>query len=317
MSAHLPEPCSLGLLFAGQGGQYVGMGHNLVHLSPCVRHTLEEADEALGFSISRLMADGPEELLTQTALAQPAILAVGIAQWRVLEQLRPGMVPVMGAGHSLGEYGALVIAGSLEFRDAVRLVHLRGRAMQEAVPIGSGAMAAILGLDGEVVAGLCSRVAEDQVLEIAGLNCPGQVTVAGHREAVRRILPAAEAAGAYFVQILNVSAPFHCRLLQPAADRLAHALSIVRLGPARFPVLQNVCAEASTDPDAIRARLVEQVTRPVLFERTLRRMLQRGVDRFVEVGPGRNLAGMLRHVDRKAFVVCLDRKDGWDQLLSL
>lgn len=309
----------IAVVFPGQGSQYTGMGRDLALQEPVVADTIREADEALGFPLSHIMWEGPEDRLAETTHTQPAILTLSVAMWRLLQLRLPGLVPMTGAGHSLGEYGALVAAGCLSFSDAVRLVHFRGRAMQEAVPAGVGAMAAVLGLDLSQVEEACGQVRDEPpirelVLEIAGINCPGQVVVAGHRQAVERAVEVVTTRGALEARILNVSAPFHTSLLHPARLRMEEMLEHVPLSHARFPVVQNADALPHQDPEEIRANLVAQVVRPVLWEATMRRFMADGVTHYVEVGPGRTLAGMARRIQRRLDVWSLDRPESWDLL---
>jgi [acyl-carrier-protein] S-malonyltransferase len=259
--------------------------------------TFAEADEALGMALSALVAEGPEEVLARTEVTQPAILAASVAAWRRLLRLRPDAEIVAAAGHSLGEYGALVAAGALKFPDALRVVRLRGRAMQEAVPLGIGGMAAVLGLEEERVRGLCEEQAQGAVVALAALNAPGQVTVAGHVAAVDRVVAAAEAAGGMGKR-LAVSAPFHCSLLGPAAEALAEALGAVSLASPSFPVFHNVDAAPASAPEDIRARLVAQVVAPVRWMDCAREVTRLRPEVAWECGPGRSLAGMQRRIDR-------------------
>jgi [acyl-carrier-protein] S-malonyltransferase len=294
-----------GFVFSGQGSQYVGMGVSLDH--PAARKTFEGADEALGEDLSTLIREGPIETLTLTENAQPAILAHSVALLRVLAEVHPQIQPVVAAGHSLGEYSALVAAGSLEFQDAVRLVRLRGRAMQAAVPAGVGGMAAIMGLDVPTLEGLCRDVAQGEVLEVAGHNSRVQVVVAGHLGALERLMNAAREAGARQCAALQVSAPFHCSLLAPAGEVLSEALEDVDIKPPRFPVFQNATAAASDDPVAIRRALVDQVSCPVRWVECVEAMQAAGVQRFLEFGPGRTLSGLIKRVDRSLETLALDR----------
>ena len=286
------------VVFPGQGAQFVGMGQDLYERFPEARQVFAEASEAAGFDIARLCFEGPEEQLQLTEYQQPALLAVGVACWRVLEDR--GLEPAMAAGLSLGEYGALVVAGVLELADAARVVRLRGRFMQEAVPPGEGAMAALLGLDAEAVEELCRRLMEAGagVVEPANYNCPGQIVVAGQRAAVEAAVQQAREAGARKAVLLPVSAPFHCRLMEPAARRLAEVLAQVPFRPARIPVVANVTAEPVTDPERIRQLLVQQVDHPVRWEHSVRRMQQEGITRLVEMGPGKTLTGFARRIDK-------------------
>jgi len=286
---------TLAFLFPGQGSQKVGMGRALHEAEPAARAVFAEADAALGTSLSRLCFEGPEEQLTLTANAQPAILTVSIAALRVLEartSLRPGVV----AGHSLGEYSALVAAGALRFADAVRLVHLRGKFMQEAVPPGVGAMAAILGLDAAAVAAVCQESAGGEVVSPANLNGGGQVVIAGHKSAVERACVAAKARGAKRAVPLAVSAPFHCALMQPAEDKLAAELARVEIAAPRIPVVTNVEAAPNQDPARARALLARQVTAPVRWEESVQRLGAMGVRRAIELGAGNVLGGLVRRI---------------------
>ena len=286
------------VVFPGQGAQYVGMGRDLYERFPEARATFEEASQAAGFDVARLCFEGPEDQLQLTEFQQPALLTVGIACWRVLAAR--GLEADMAAGLSLGEYGALVLAGVLDFADAVRVVRLRGRFMQEAVPPGQGAMAALLGLEAPQVEAICRELmaAGAGVVEPANYNCPGQIVVAGERAAVEAAVERARAAGARKAVVLPVSAPFHCRLMEPAARRLAEVLAQVPFRPARVPVVANVTAEPVTDPERIRELLVQQVDHPVRWEQSVRAMQAAGVTRLVEMGPGKTLSGFARRIDR-------------------
>lgn len=296
-------------VFPGQGSQYVGMSSGLVSQHPAGRAVLEQASDTLGGGFADLMRQGPLELLTLTETAQPAILAVSVAWLKVLAAERPELTPVIGAGHSLGEYSALVAAGAIDFTQALHLVRLRGRAMQAAVPVGEGTMAAIRGLDPAGCEAVCAEVSArmGRVIEVAALNSPGQVVIAGHVDAVDAAIEAASAAGARAARKLTVSAPFHCSLLTGAGDRLAEALAEVSISAPMWPVLQNVDAAASADPDIIRANLVAQVSRTVRWEDCARAMIAAGATRFIEVGPGRTLAGLCKKIDRGIQTISLDR----------
>ncbi|QIA26909.1 ACP S-malonyltransferase [Thermaerobacter sp. PB12/4term] len=286
------------VVFPGQGAQYVGMGKDLYEQFPEAREVFAEASAAAGFDVARLCFEGPEDQLQLTEFQQPALLAVGVACWRVLAAR--GLEPAMAAGLSLGEYGALVVAGVLELADAARVVRLRGKFMQEAVPPGEGAMAALLGLEAGTVEDICRQVmdAGAGVVEPANYNCPGQIVVAGQRAAVEAALERARAAGARRAVLLPVSAPFHCRLMEPAARRLAGVLAEVPFRPARIPVVANVTAEPVTDPERIRELLVQQVYHPVRWEQSVRRMQREGITRLVEMGPGKTLTGFARRIDK-------------------
>jgi [acyl-carrier-protein] S-malonyltransferase len=272
------------------------MGRELAENFPAARHIFEEADAALGFAISRLCFEGPEEDLKLTENTQPAILTCSAATRAVLRE--KGIEPDYVAGHSLGEYSALVAAEALSFADAVRLVRRRGRYMQEAVPAGVGAMAAVMGLaDGELEE-VCRQAAAGEVVSPANLNSPGQVVLAGHRGAVERAVELAKQAGARKAVLLQVSAPFHCALMRPAAERLASDLDAVALHDLRVPLVNNVCAREVTSAADARDGLKQQVANPVRWEESMRLLAARGVERFIEVGPGKVLTGLLRNIDR-------------------
>jgi [acyl-carrier-protein] S-malonyltransferase len=282
-------------LFPGQGSQFAGMGRSLAEQYPAARAVFAEADEALGFSLSQLCFEGPEEDLKKTENTQPALLTVSIAAYSVLagEGVRADFV----AGHSLGEYSALVAAGALRFADAVRLVRQRGRYMQEAVPQGVGAMAALLKLPEGTLEGILARAAEGEVVSAANLNSPDQVVIAGHAGAVERAMNLAKEAGAKRVVALPVSAPFHCALMQPAQARLAVDLAATTFADLAVPLVQNVTAEWTTSGEAAREGLIAQVPGTVRWTESMRRLLDAGVTRWVEVGAGGVLAGLLKNID--------------------
>jgi [acyl-carrier-protein] S-malonyltransferase len=290
----------LAFLFPGQASQYPGMGRELAGNHPAARSVFDEADKALGFSVSDLCFNGSEEALKLTANTQPAILTVSVATYRVLAE--NGVQPAFVAGHSLGEFSALVAAGGLEFSDAVRLVRRRGEYMQSAVPEGVGAMAAILGLAPAQVAGICRQAADGQVVAPANLNSPEQTVISGHAEAVKRAVELASAGGAKRAVILPVSAPFHSSLMQPAAQRLEADLRATAFHPLRVPLVNNADAELTTSGDEARESLIRQVTLPVRWEESVRELIEQGVNTFVEVGPGRVLTGLLRQIDRSIHV---------------
>jgi [acyl-carrier-protein] S-malonyltransferase len=283
-------------LFPGQGSQAVGMGKSLADHFPAARQTFEEADEALGYKLSQVCFDGPEDQLRLTEITQPAILTASVAAWRVLEE--HGVRPAFVAGHSLGEYSAHVAAGTLGFSDAVRTVRHRGKYMQEAVPVGVGGMAAILGMAAEDVAAVCHDASQGEVCEAANLNSPEQVVISGHLSAVERAVQLADARGAKRAKMLPVSAPFHCSLMKPAQDRLAEDLNRLTFADPRVPVVCNVDAEAMSDGAGSRDALVRQVTGSVKWDASMRRLAAQGAVTFVEVGPGKVLWGLMRQIDR-------------------
>jgi [acyl-carrier-protein] S-malonyltransferase len=291
----------IAFVFPGQGAQQVGMGKALADQFPICAETFAEADAALGEPLSDLIFNGPAERLTLTENTQPAILTMSVAAWRLLDQ--KGLRPSFVAGHSLGEYSAHVAAGTLRFADAVRLVRNRGRYMQEAVPVGAGAMSAILGLDEATVQQACDEAAEGDVVSPANLNSPGQVAIAGSSAAVARAGERAKALGAKRVMALQVSAPFHCALMKPAEERLAPELRAAASSDPRVPVVANVDAEPKrTAKDAIDA-LIRQVSSPVRWEAVIRRLASEGVTAYVEVGPGTVLSGLVKKISRDATIL--------------
>lgn len=306
---------TLGFVFPGQGSQSVGMLSALAAEFPLVEQTFREASSALERDLWQLVTAGPEQELNRTENTQPAMLAAGVAVWRVWQE-RGGPAPVVMAGHSLGEYSALVCAGALDFPEAVRLVADRGRFMQEAVPAGEGAMAAILGLEDADVQKLCEACAEDQVLAPVNFNSPGQVVIAGAAAAVQRALDRAGEFGARRAVPLPVSVPSHCRLMAPAAERMRQRLQAVDLRPPRIPVLHNAHVRSESDPDAIRRALAAQVESPVRWVETITKMAAEGVDTLIESGPGRVLAGLNRRIRRGLKTYPVEDPQGLEQALA-
>lgn len=288
----------IAFIFPGQGSHSVGMGKALADAYAVCRETFEEADAALGEPLSRLVFDGPDEQLTLTENTQPAILAVSIAAYRLLTSR--GIAPAFVAGHSLGEYSANVAAGTFQFADALRIVRRRGRYMQEAVPVGTGAMAAILGLDLDEVVQACMEASEGEVVSPANVNGGGQVAIAGTAAAVARASKRAKALGARRVVPLPVSAPFHCALMKPAQERLAPELRAMAVADPRVPIVANVDAEPKRDARAAIEALVQQVSSPVRWDAVVARLASEGVTTYVEVGPGAVLTGLVRRIQRDA-----------------
>ncbi len=300
----------IAFLFPGQGSQAVGMGRAFAEASPEARARFAAADAALGVGLTRLCFEGPLEELTRTANAQPAVLTASVVAAEALAAA--GIRPDLVAGHSLGEYSALVVAEALELADAVRLVRARGTFMQEAVPEGEGAMAAILGAAAAAVREACAEAehAGLGVVDVANLNSPDQTVISGAVAAVERAMALCKDRGAKRAVRLQVSAPFHCRLLQPAAERLARVLQGIRVRPPRVPVVRNVDAEPMTDPADLIPGLVRQVCAPVLWEPSVRRLLKEGVELFIEVGPGKVLAGLVKRIAEGAAVYTVEGPDG-------
>jgi [acyl-carrier-protein] S-malonyltransferase len=285
----------LAFLFPGQGAQAAGMGKALAQQFPIATQVFAEADEALGFELSTLCFEGPTETLTLTTNAQPAIVATSIAALRVLEH-ETGLRPAYVAGHSLGEYSALVAAGAFTLADALRTVRERGRLMQEAVPVGVGAMAALFGLSAATATQVCVDAAENEVVSPANLNGGEQIVVAGHAGAVRRAIALAKTRGAKRAVELTVSAPFHCALMTPAAEGLAKVLESVAVNPLQVGVIPNVTAEVNQDPHQVKSLLVQQVTAPVRWEESMQKLHALGCEAAIEIGPGRVLAGLLKRI---------------------
>ncbi len=301
-------------LFPGQGSQAVGMLSDLAD-EAAVRQTFREAADTLGFDLWGLIQNGPEDELNRTDRTQPALLACSVALWRVWEE-RGGARPDWFAGHSLGEYSALVCAGALSLADGARLVETRGRFMQDAVPAGQGGMAAILGLEDDEVTRLCGEAADHQVVQAVNFNAPGQVVIAGDGEAVDRAIEACKEAGAKRAMALPVSAPSHCELMKPAAEQLRGVLADLTLETPRVPIVNNVDVAVETEPAAIRDALVRQLYSPVRWSETVRRLLNEGVEQSYECGPGKVLAGLVKRVERRAPVTPLGEREALDGALA-
>ena len=311
---------TIAFVFPGQGSQAVGMGEALLASFPTARETLEEVDDALSLNLSRLVREGPAEDLTLTENAQPALMAIGMAALRVL--VRDAGFDFAGrvshvAGHSLGEYSALAAADAFSLADAARLLRTRGRAMQEAVPVGEGAMAALLGATLEQARGIAGDAAENQVCDIANDNAPGQVVLSGNSEAVERAVALAKERGIRRAVMLSVSAPFHCRLLKPAAEVMEEALSTVDMNPPEPPLVANVSAETVSDPDEIRELLVAQVTGLVRWRECVLALRAAGVETVVEIGAGKVLTGLARRIDPDLAALSVESPDDIEALLKL
>ena len=309
---------TIAFTFPGQGSQSVGMGKVLADTYPEAKAVFEEVDDALGQKLSDIMWNGPEDALTLTANAQPALMAVSLATMRVLEakglELKSSIAFV--AGHSLGEYSALAAAGSIDVATTARLLRVRGDAMQNAVPVGVGAMAALLGLDFELAAEIAEEAAQGEVCQAANDNAPGQVVVSGHLAAVERAVEIAKAKGARRAVMLPVSAPFHCSLMAPAADAMSGALANAEINSPAVPLVANVLAEPITDPADIRARLVEQVTGTVRWRESVLWLAGQGVETFVEVGTGKVLTGMVRRINKESTGIAVNTPDDIDALVE-
>ena len=306
----------LAFIFPGQNSQYTGMGRDLAEKFPAARRTFEEADEALGFSISKLCFDGLEDELKLTEIQQPAICTVSVAALRVLAE--KGIAPTWVAGHSLGEYAANVAAGSLDFADAVRTVRSRGQFMQEAVPAGKGAMAAVLGLPSDETTLACAAAAAEtrNVVSPANFNSPEQTVISGYVTAVERAAELCKAKGAKRIVMLQVSAPFHCALMQPAQDRLAELLQSLTFAAPTVPVAVNVDAALVTDPDQLREALIRQVTGAVRWVDSVRLLIAQNPAFFVEVGPGKVLGGLMRQIDRSQTCVNVEDEASLERVMQ-
>lgn len=311
MTSHPPTA----YLFPGQGSQSVGMGKDLFDNFAEARSVFQEADDALGFSLSKMCFEGDESDLQLTANTQPAILTVSTALYRV-GRTEGLPAPKFAAGHSLGEYSALVAAGVLDFAAAVRTVRNRGTYMQNAVPVGVGGMAAIMGLELDAVEKLCKEAADGQVCSPANINSPSQIVIAGNTEAVDRACELAKPKGAKRAIKLNVSAPFHCALMKPAEEHLKTDLAALEYGEFAFPVVQNVDAEPNADPRSVGEKLERQVSQAVKWLQTIQRLSQEGVERFVEIGPGKVLTGLLRQIEKDAVYSNIENTQSLRENLS-
>jgi [acyl-carrier-protein] S-malonyltransferase len=306
---------NLAFVFPGQGSQFAGMGKSLAEVYPEARQAFDEADRALGFSLSTLCFEGPEEDLKRTENTQPALLAVSVAAFRVLSA--KGISPAYVAGHSLGEYSALVASGALSFSDAVQLVRKRGRYMQEAVPAGVGAMAALLKLPEGKLDGILAEASQGEIVSAANFNSPDQVVIAGHAGAVGRAMELAKAAGAKRAVALPVSAPFHCALMKPAQERMGHELDAVSFSDLQVPLVNNwQAAEVTTGAEARRG-LFEQIPNSVRWTDTIRHLSAKGISRFVEVGAGAVLTGLLRNIDANLAGMKFGEAADWEKLSAL
>lgn len=307
------------LLFPGQGSQTIGMGKSLFEAEPVAKEVFQEIDDALGQNLSSLMFDGDADALNLTENTQPALMAVSVAVMRVLEKNGFDLTAQAQAlaGHSLGEYSAYAAAGSFSLSDTARLLQTRGQAMQKAVPVGQGAMAAILGLEMAKIQTICQDISTaDAACSLANDNCPGQVVVSGHKEAVEAVANAASEQGAKRAVMLPVSAPFHCNLMSPAAETMAEALGKVSVAMPRVPVYTNVTTAPAENEDAIRALLVEQVTGQVRWRETMEALIADGFDTFVEIGTGKVLTGLMRRIHREATVFNVETPDQIDAFLA-
>jgi [acyl-carrier-protein] S-malonyltransferase len=306
---------ALAFVFPGQGSQSIGMLADLGNEYSVVKDTFHTASNALGYDLWDVVQQGPADKLNQTDVTQPAMLSAGVAAWRVWQE-KHGVPPVVMAGHSLGEYTALVCAGSLAFEDAVTLVADRGRFMQEAVPVGEGAMAAILGLDDDVVEQACEQAVDGDVVHAVNFNSPGQVVIAGNASAVERAVENAKQAGAKRAVMLPVSVPSHCQLMEPAAHYLAERQHKVEIKVPTIDVINNVDVQIEADPDAIKDALVRQLCNPVQWVKTIQKMSADGVDTLVECGPGKVLAGLNKRIDKKLATYAIYSNDTIEAVLT-
>lgn len=308
-------PQSLAFVFPGQGSQHLGMLAELAEANPIIQSTFAEASEVLGYDLWALVQDGPEADLNQTDRTQPALLTTGVALWRLWQQ-KGGAVPAVMAGHSLGEYTALVCAGAIDFKDGVNLVKLRGEFMQQAVPAGAGAMAAILGLDDAAIQSACDAAAEGEVVAPVNFNCPGQVVIAGNKAAVERAIDGCKAAGAKRAIPLPVSVPSHCVLMKPAAEKMAQALQAIEIAMPTIDVIQNVSATKTESVDELVNNLLSQLYSPVQWTESIQRMVELGIETTIECGPGKVLSGLNKKIHRPLNVVAINELAGLEKALT-
>lgn len=306
---------SLAFVFPGQGSQQVGMLADLAADHPVIQTTFAEASSVLGYDLWQLIQNGPDTDLNQTDKTQPALLTAGVALWRMWSELGQAQ-PAVLAGHSLGEYTALVCGGAIDFTDGVQLVKLRGEFMQQAVPAGAGAMAAILGLDDDAIKAACSSAAEGDVVAPVNFNCPGQVVIAGQAAAVERAIEACKAAGAKRAIPLPVSVPSHCDLMRPAAEKMKAALADISIKMPAIPVIQNVSATLSPDADTLKSNLLAQLYSPVLWTPSVQAMVAQGITTTVECGPGKVLSGLNKKIDKSLNVLAIGDAAGLEKALS-
>jgi len=305
----------IGFIFPGQGSQYPGMGKELADAFPVARQVFEEADEALGFKLSDLCFSGSEDQLRLTANTQPAILTTSIAVLRVLQQETALKADYL-AGHSLGEYSALVCSGALAFSDAVRTVRARGTFMQEAVPVGTGTMAAMLSIEKDELEDICREAAQGEVVSPANFNSPGQIVIAGSTAAINRAIEIAKGRGFRKAMLLPVSAPFHCALMKPAADRLSSVLDAITVSDMSLPVVANATALPNAAKEQVRRLLVTQVCAPVLWEQSIIAMVGQGVTRFIEIGPGKVLCGLVKRISKEPELANIEDSAGLKAILN-